>query len=187
MLVLTTNLAVTVLPTEMTTPPAPDKDKEFIDLITTHQGIIHKVCSVYCSNESDREDLFQDILLQVWKSFPSFKGDSKVSTWLYRVALNTAISLYRQQSRKGGRQALSANELQLADKPHDTEFEERLKFLYSAIDELNKVEKAIVMLYLEDYDYKQISEIVGITETNVGVKLHRIKDKLRKMAKTQQA
>ncbi len=168
-------------------PLAPEKDKEFIDLITTHQGIIHKVCSVYCQNETDREDLFQEILLQVWKSYTSFKGDSKISTWLYRVALNTAISMYRQQTRKAGagRQELSPDELQLADKPADFEFEDRLKFLYTTIDKLNKIEKAIVMLYLEDYDYRQISEIVGITETNVGVKLHRIKDKLRKLAKTQ--
>ncbi|QQS31503.1 MAG: RNA polymerase sigma factor [Sphingobacteriales bacterium] len=168
-------------------PLTPEKDKEFFDLITTHQGIIHKVCSVYCQNETDREDLFQEILLQVWKSYATFKGDSKISTWLYRVALNTAISMYRQQSRKGGtgKQPLSPEELQLADKPVDFEFEERLKFLYTTIDKLNKIEKAIVMLYLEDYDYRQISEIVGITETNVGVKLHRIKDKLRKLAKTQ--
>ncbi|HRI29019.1 MAG TPA: sigma-70 family RNA polymerase sigma factor [Chitinophagales bacterium] len=167
------------------TPNSPEKDKEFIDLITTHQGIIHKVCSVYCQNETDREDLFQEVLLQVWKSYASFKGDSKISTWLYRVALNTAISMYRQQIKRGNKQELSLNELQLADKPTDTAFEERLKFLYQAIDKLNKIEKAIVMLYLEDYDYRQISDIVGITETNVGVKLHRIKDKLRKMAKNQ--
>lgn len=161
--------------------------KAFLALVTQHQGIIHKVCSIYCDNGTDRQDLFQEVLLQVWKSYPSFKGQSKVSTWLYRVALNTAISMFRKKSRRPKEQSLGFTEFQLADTPPNFEYEERQRYLHKAIEKLNKIERAIIMLYLEDHSYHEISEIMGISETNVGVKLHRIKTKLKRIVQKQRA
>ncbi len=156
-------------------------DESFIQLVTKHQGIIHKICGIYCDTSTDRQDLFQEILLQIWKSYPSFKGQSKISTWMYRIGLNTAISAFRKNSRKPKEQQLSLHEYQIAEAPLDTEMEERLKMLHHSINQLNKVEKAIIMLFLEEHSYADIANIMGISESNVGVKLHRIKSKLKKM------
>ncbi len=158
-------------------------DQEFIQLVTENQGIIHKVCGMYCNTQQDRDDLFQEVVLQIWRSYGSFKGNSKITTWMYRIALNTAISGFRKKKRRPQEQSISLAEFQLADSPVDVEFEEKLKVMYTAINQLNKVEKAIVMLYLEEQSYEEIAEVVGITPTNVGVKLHRIKNKLSKMVK----
>ncbi|MGB0840410.1 MAG: RNA polymerase sigma factor [Chitinophagales bacterium] len=158
-------------------------ESEFARVIADNQGIIHKMCSMYCDSPEDREDLFQEIVLQVWKSYPSFKGNSKISTWIYRVGLNTAISSFRKKKRQLTQQSMSIEELQIPDRPFNYEFEERLKYMHEAIRQLNNVEKAIVMLYLEEHSYQDIAEIMGITESNVGVKLHRIKSKLKKMVR----
>jgi len=156
--------------------------EDFVTLAEQHQGIIHKVCSMYCSNESDRQDLFQDILIQWWRAFPSFKGDSKFTTWAYRVAINTAISNYRKQKRRPSLNSISTDELQIPDISYkNAELEERKFFLYQAINRLSKVEKAIMMLYLEEYSYDEIAEMIGITKSNVGVKINRIKAKLKKI------
>ncbi len=161
-----------------------DIEQDFITLAEQHQGIIHKVCSMYCSNESDRKDLFQDILIQWWRAFPSFKGQSKFTTWAYRVAINTAISNYRKQKRRPNLNALSIDEFQIPDLTYKSiEEEERSQYLYQAINQLSKVEKAIMMLYLEEYSYDEIAEMIGITKSNVGVKINRIKAKLKKILK----
>lgn len=153
-----------------------------MQLAEQHQGIIHKVCSMYCSNESDREDLFQDILIQWWRAFPSFKGQSKFTTWAYRVAINTAISNYRKQKRRPNLNAISTDELQIPDISYKSiEQKEREQILYQAINKLSKVERAIMMLYLEEYSYEEIAEMIGITKSNVGVKINRIKAKLKKI------
>ncbi len=158
-------------------------DKAFLRLIKEHQGIIHKVCSIYCNDPVDKQDLFQEIVLQIWRAYPSFKGQSKVSTWMYRIGLNTAISLFRKKKRRPQLQALSPIEYQIAATPVDQELEERLKLLRRAIEKLNKVEKAIIMLYLEEHSYTQIAEIMGMSESNIGVKIHRIKSKLKQIVK----
>ncbi|AFM04250.1 RNA polymerase sigma factor, sigma-70 family [Bernardetia litoralis DSM 6794] len=154
-------------------------EKDFVAFIQKHQGIIHKVCRMYCDSEDDRQDLFQEVLFQLWKSYPKFRGDSKISTWMYRIALNTAIARLRKVKRKPSEFSLSDSTLQFPDTPSDTEKEEQLKNLQLAIQKLSKVEKGIIMLYLEEKSYDEIAEIIGITKTNVGVKINRIKKKLK--------
>ncbi len=159
-------------------------EKEFLTLADTHQGIIHKVCRMYCDNETDRKDLFQDILIQLWRAFPSFKGQSKFTTWAYRVAINTAISNYRKQKRRPRLDGLNGEELQIPDYSNFSfEQEEQTQLLHRAINKLTKIEKAIIMLYLEEHSYEEIAAIIGITKTNVGVKINRIKIKLKSILK----
>lgn len=157
-------------------------NKDFLKIINEHQNIFHKICNVYCDNKEDKEDLFQEILLQLLKSFPRFRGESKVTTWLYSVALNTALTRNRNKSK---RPETTAFDLRLFDRqePHNIEEQERSAQLHAAIQLLNDVEKAIVSLYMEDMSYKEIADITGISESNVGVRLNRIKDKLRNIIK----
>lgn len=156
--------------------------KEFVQLIAQNQALIHKVCSMYCRDPEERKDLFQEIVLQLWRSYPTFKHESKVSTWMYRVALNTAVSSFRKGRRRPHHDSLSDMELDLPATPDTSaEYELKIKYLYAAIDQLSQVEKAIVMLYLEERSYEEMAEIIGITKTNVGVKLNRIKAKLEKL------
>ncbi len=158
-------------------------EKDFVDMINTHRGIIYKVCHMYVHDADDREDLFQEIVFQLWKSLPGFRGEAKPSTWMYRIALNTAISHFRNVTRKPGQLSLSALEFQIPDINERQEFDESVKLLYDAIQQLTRIEKAIIILYLEEKSYQEISEIMGITHSNVGVKINRIKTKLEKIIK----
>ena len=142
-----------------------------------------KVCQVYGHEKEHKDDLFQEIVLQLWKSFPSFRNEARITTWMYRVALNTAISHFRKEIKRPERQALSKAEFQIPDLAYSTDENENLLLLNHAIQQLTKIEKAIVMLYLEEKSYQEISEIMGITYSNVGVKLNRIKIKLEKIIK----
>ncbi|HLV24093.1 MAG TPA: sigma-70 family RNA polymerase sigma factor [Moheibacter sp.] len=158
------------------------KETEFTSLITTNQGIIHKVCRIYCDTPEAHEDLFQEIVLQLWKSFDSFKGDSKFSTWMYRVGLNTAITLIRKKERTVLTTSIESGiRLNVQANDFDEEYEERLGLLYKCIKQLNDVERALVLLYLEDLPYKDIAETMGITEVNARVKMNRAKNKLKEM------
>lgn len=153
---------------------------EFSKRIEESQGIIHKVSRMYCDNEEHRKDLFQEILIQLWKSYPSFRGDSKFSTWMYRVAINVAIQDLRKAKKK---QQLFFQTNQFKDTSDEKKSEvqdEKLKLMHKAIAGLNKVEKAIVMLHLDDKSNEEIAEIVGITQNYVRVKMNRIKTKLSK-------
>src|SRR5215475_11390138 len=134
----------------------------FIRLVNEHRGMLYKVCRVYCFSELDRQDLFQEIVVQLWKSYPSFRGDSKFSTWLYRIALNTAISDLRKQRRHITTVDPDSLPTQLQDIQYNTEKEEQLQSLYAAINRLTEVEKALTMLYLEDKSYAEMEEILGI-------------------------
>lgn len=159
----------------------PNLESEFIILLEEHQNIIHKICRLYTSDSDSHKDLFQEISIQLWKAFPNFRGDSKFSTWAYRVALNTAISLYRKQTR-----AINTSDIELSihrikyDEYNDEE-EEQIKLLYKAVKKLNDIEKALVYMYLEDKDYGEIAETLGISEVNARVKMNRIKTKLKKI------
>nr|WP_293297176.1 sigma-70 family RNA polymerase sigma factor [Allomuricauda sp.] len=156
---------------------------EFSKRIEESQGIIHKVSRMYCDNEEHRKDLFQEILIQLWKSYPSFRGDSKFSTWMYRVAINVAIQDLRKTKKKQG---LFFQTNQFKDASEETKSEvqnEKLKLMHKAIADLNKVEKAIVMLHLDEKSNEEIAEIVGITQNYVRVKMSRIKAKLSKKVK----
>ena len=154
-------------------------NEEFTELFIPNQNIVHKICSVYFDEKPDKEDYFQEIVLQLWKAFPGFRGESKFSTWMYRVALNTAIDLLRKERSQPRLFRLSNNEYSL--KESRRELTEQQEQLYEAISRLSEIEKAIILLYLEDYSYKEISEIVGISETYTGVKISRIKMQLQKM------
>lgn len=136
---------------------------------------------MYVSDKEERRDLFQEITIQLWKAYPKFRHESKITTWMYRVALNTAISQFRKTSRQPAKSDISESVIELADVGYDFEYEEKLRLLQNAINQLSKVEKAIVMLYLEDTPYEEIAATVGITENNLRVKLTRIKAKLKKL------
>ncbi|MBW0178360.1 RNA polymerase sigma factor [Sediminibacterium sp.] len=153
-------------------------EKEFIALLNEHQRIIHKVCNLYMDAHADREDLFQEITLQAWKAYAGFRGDAKFSTWLYRVALNTAITFFRKEKRKPDIYSTESVPDFGTSETYDP-IEEQVKAMYTAIGDLSKIDKAIVMLYLEDYNYNDIGDMMGITANNVAVKMNRIKTKLK--------
>ena len=152
-------------------------EKEFISLLNQHQKIVYKVCNLYMDRHSEREDLFQEITLQAWKAYGNFRGDAKFSTWLYRVALNTAITFFRKEKKKPSVYSMDVIPDQTED--NNDPVEEQVRAMYAAIGELSKIDKAIVMLYLEDYSYIEIGEMMGITANNVAVKMNRIKTKLK--------
>jgi len=154
---------------------------EFLKLISENKGIIYKICNVYANNGDDKDDLKQEIILQLWKSYPRFQGKSKFSTWMYRIAFNTAITNIRKSKRHPIIEALSGTEHNVSEKEDIDYFNGEINHLYKAIGKLKDVEKAIVMLYLEERSYKEIGEIVGISEKNVSVKLVRLKEKLKKL------
>ncbi len=154
-------------------------EKEFLQIITDNQGIIHKVCSIYCDLEEDRRDLFQEIIVQLWKSYPSFRSESKFSTWMYRVALNTAITSFKKDKRQPDKSGISYENLQLAEEMYDTRTEEQIRILNQAVSQLTGIEKSIILLFLEDKKYEEIAEITGITQNYVRVKMNRIKKKLK--------
>jgi RNA polymerase sigma factor (sigma-70 family) len=156
-------------------------EKDFLQIIQKNQGIIHKVCNIYCDEEEDRNDLFQEIVAQLWKSYPSFRNDSKFSTWMYRVALNTAITSFKKQKRRPDQNKLSYDNFQIADEKYDNVTEENIKLLHRAVSQLTGIEKSIVLLFLENKGYEDIAEITGITQNYVRVKMNRIKKKLKKL------
>lgn len=134
---------------------------------------------MYCDREEDRNDLFQEIIVQLWKSYPSFRNESKVSTWMYRVGLNTAITSFRKNKRRPDQNSLSVENFQMADENPEYETEENIKQLHRAVAQLTGVEKSIVLLFLENKKYEEIAEITGITQNYVRVKMNRIKKKLK--------
>jgi len=152
--------------------------KEFIELIKQNEGLIYKVTKVYATNEDEGKDLYQEIVYQLWKSFPSFRQEAKISTWMYRIALNTAIAWLNKEKRKGHYIAVDE---QLLNKPviTDTVAEERAAALYAVIQQLDTIEKGIILLYLEGKTYDEIAAITGFSATNVGTRLGRIRQKLK--------
>lgn len=155
-------------------------EKEFLALIRVNQGIIHKVTSVYCDNEEDRKDLFQEILAQLWKSYPGFRQESKFSTWMYRIALNTAITSFKKWRRQPvASSAQSLANFQIADDNSSAETDENIALLKRAVSRLTGIEKSIILLFLENKSYEEIADITGITQNYVRVKMNRIKTKLK--------
>lgn len=163
--------------------PGGTNKENFIKLMNENNALIHKVCHLYGDTPMDKQDLFQEIILQIWKAYPSFRGESKFSTWLYRVALNTAISSYRKNKKTISTTGIDFLPVEVQDISYDFEKEEKLKQLYKAIAQLSEVEKAIVMLYLDDRTYEEMEEVLGINQNNLRVKMNRIKDKLRQLTK----
>jgi len=161
-------------------------EKEFLQIISENQGIIHKVCSIYCDLEEDRRDLFQEILVQLWKSYASFRNESKFTTWMYRVALNTAITSFKKEKRQPDKSGLSYESIQLAEEIYDTRTEDQIRLLNKAVVQLTGIEKSIILLFLEDKKYEEIAEITGITQNYVRVKMNRIKKKLKLLMNTEE-
>ena len=153
-------------------------ETQFLTLISSHQGIIYKISNLYRDTREEREDLFQEIVFQLWKAYPSFRGDAKGSTWIYRIALNTAIAIYRKN--KPAIQYTTVLPDLPAEEPNP-EYDLRKERLFSALRLLDDSEKAIITLYLDEFSYTQIAEIIGISENYVGVKLNRIKNKIQKL------
>ncbi|MEP3837094.1 MAG: RNA polymerase sigma factor [Algibacter sp.] len=154
-------------------------EHSFVELLEKHQNIVHKVCHLYTNNYDAHNDLFQEITIQLWRAYPKFRGDAKFSTWMYRVGLNTAITLYRKSKRTINTQDYAGVEFKIKAEDYDDTEEQQLKTLYKAVHQLNDIEKALVFLYLEDKDYKEISETLGISSVNARVKMNRIKTKLK--------
>lgn len=154
-------------------------EQNFVELLEKHQNIVHKVCRLYTNNQDAHNDLFQEITIQLWKAYPKFRGDAKFSTWMYRVGLNTAITLYRKSKRSIKTQEFETVSFKIKSVEYDDTEEQQLKLLYEAVHQLNDIEKALVLLYLEDKNYKEISETLGISEVNARVKMNRVKKKLR--------
>lgn len=154
---------------------------EFVRLIEENQGIIHKVCRIYTHNATAHEDLFQEIVLQLWKSYPTFKGESKFSTWMYRVGINTAISLFRKKTRKPKHDSLENHHFHIKSEERDEDLEYKIGMLKEAIQKLNDVERALVLLYLEEIPYAEIAETLGVSAVNARVKMNRVKKKLKVM------
>lgn len=154
-------------------------EHQFVTNLEKHQNIVHKICRMYTNDQESHNDLFQEITIQLWKAYPRFRGDSKFSTWMYRVALNTAITLYRKSKRDIHTQDFDEVSFKIKAHEYDDEVEQQLKLMYKAVKELNDIDKALVFLYLEDQSYKEISETLGITEVNARVKMNRIKKSLK--------
>ena len=151
----------------------------FADLLTQHQSLLHKVATLYCPDSDDRQDLLQEIRVQVWQSFPRYDHRVALSTWLYRVALNTAISFYRQTARRQARTGgLTAEALHIAE-PLASEQEGQLRLLEQFIGELGELDKALMLLYLEAHSHAAIADVLGLSVSNVATKVGRIKEKLK--------
>lgn len=156
-----------------------DKKETFTEAIKTNEGIIYKMASVYTDSIDDRNDLVQEIIYNLWKSFDTFNQKSSLSTWMYRVAMNVAIYHLKTSKRKIQTIPIEGQYLDGND-TENSDFEEKLQLFKQHVDNLNLLDKGIVMLYLENKSYQEIAEIVGISESNVGTKIARIKDKLKK-------
>ncbi|MDR1091163.1 MAG: sigma-70 family RNA polymerase sigma factor [Prevotella sp.] len=154
-------------------------DAQFLEMIRQNEGIIFKVTSFYADKERSIGDLYQEVVLNLWKAYPSFRGEIKYSTWIYRIALNTCISFYRRNKKNVVYVDISM------DMPEPTDNKEEIQELYRLINRLGKIERALVLLYLDDKSYKEIADITGLTVTNVATKLSRIKEKLKQMSNRQ--
>ncbi|MEW7291440.1 RNA polymerase sigma factor [Aquimarina sp. 2304DJ70-9] len=158
-----------------------DLEHSFVTNLEQNQNIVHKVCRIYTNDPDSHNDLFQEITIQLWKAYPKFRGDAKFSTWMYRVALNTAITLYRRSKRSIKTTDFDSMNFKIKAEEYDDEVEQQLKLMYSAVKQLNDIEKALVFLYLEDKSYREIAETMGISEVNARVKMNRVKTKLKKI------
>lgn len=158
----------------------PEVEKPFVTLINENQGLIHKVCMLYENDREARNDLFQEIVLQLWRSFPTFRGEAKITTWMYRIALNTAISGLRKRGRTIKTEDILERHFNFSDVSDETQ-EENFQKLQWAIRQLTEIERAMIMMALDEIPYEEIAETIGITQNNVRVRMNRIREKLRKL------
>lgn len=156
-------------------------EKEFLEKIDRHKGIIFKISKMYMDNRDDQNDLFQEIIYQVWKSFHTFEGKSEFSTWLYRIALNTAIIFLKSEKRRSFIRNDDVSLYKIKEDEYNFEDEQNLKRMYECIQKLNPIDKALIFYYLEDFSGKQMAEQLGLSEGNARVKLNRAKEKLKEL------
>ncbi len=157
-----------------------DLQATFQNLMEEHKKILYKICHSYCKDRDARDDLAQEILIQLWRSFEKFDGRARFSTWMYRIALNVAISFYRRESTRP-RRVISDEQCLLETAAHEAESRpEELRILHQFIEGLDPLNKALMLLYLDDNSYMEIAEVLGITETNVATKISRLKNKIKK-------
>jgi RNA polymerase sigma-70 factor (ECF subfamily) len=155
-------------------------EKEFLDMIEAQKRTIYKVCYMYANDQDDLNDLFQETVLNLWKSFPSYRGDSKLTTWVYRISMNTCITYLRHASHRPQTVPMTANVASQMAADEDTSAQ--LQDLYKLINQLGKLERALILLWLEERNYQEMADILGLSKANVAVKLNRIREKLRKMS-----
>ena len=161
-----------------------EKEQEFLTRIESHKGILYKVSKMYMDNYDDQQDLFQEIVCQLWKSYDSFRNESQFSTWMYRVAVNTAIVFLRKEKRKVDKYEIASENIK--DDEGDSHIKEsQLDHFYKAVQKLEKIDKAIIFYQLEGFSHKEIGENLGISEGNARVKLNRAKEKLKEIIKNQ--
>ena len=159
-------------------------ESEFLENMQQHKGIIIKISRMYADREEDREDLAQEIMLRLWSSYKSFEGRSALSTWIYRVAINTAITFLRKEKSKPVMIGDDSPALQIKSSETDTSAEIRLNLFYKAVQELNPIEKGLIFYFMEGFTHREISAQLGISENNARVKLNRTKEKLQRIIKS---
>jgi len=158
------------------------QEKEFLEKIEKHKGVVFKISKMYMDNRDDQQDLFQEIIYQTWKSFEKFEGRSEFSTWLYRIAVNTAIIFLKSQKKKSFIQNNDSIEnFKISQEDYNDEDDRNLKKMYEAIQKLNPIDKALIFYYLEDISGKEMAAQLGISEVNARVKLNRAKEKLKNL------
>ena len=160
-------------------------EKEFLTNLEEHKGILHKVARMYMDAEEDREDLRQEIIIQLWKSYHNYKGDSAFSTWMYRVSINTAITFFKKEKKQASTfstEALPERETE----EYDTSKDKQMELFYKAVHKLKPIEKAIIFYLLEGLPYREIGTHLGISEVNARVKMSRTKDKLQTLLKNKE-
>lgn len=160
------------------------KEQEFLARIESHKGILHKVSKMYMDNTDNQQDLFQEIICQLWKSYDSFKGESQFSTWMYRVAINTAIIFLKKEKKKVDKYEIASENIK-EDESDSHIKESQIEHFYKAVQKLDKIDKAIIFYQLEGFSHREIGENLGISEVNARVKLNRAKEKLKEIIKNQ--
>jgi RNA polymerase sigma-70 factor (ECF subfamily) len=153
--------------------------QDFQNIIEQHKGIFYKIARAYCANEDDRQDLIQEMMIQVWQSNHRYNGQFKISTWLYRISLNVAITFYRKNTTRANNHTLLDEQTEQIPTDDKTADERQLVLLEKFISELKEIDKALMVLYLEDKNHAEIAEILGMSNSNVGTKIARIKEKLK--------
>ncbi|MCE3074755.1 RNA polymerase sigma factor [Chryseobacterium gwangjuense] len=162
-------------------------EKEFLEKIEKHKGVVFKISKMYMDNLDDQNDLYQEIIYQAWKSYSDFQKKSEFSTWLYRTALNTAIVFLRSEKKRSFIQNQSIENLSVYQESYNDTDDRNMKMMYEAIHQLSSIDKALIFFFLEDFPGKEIAKQLGITEVNARVKLNRAKAKLKEVIEKQRA
>lgn len=157
----------------------PRKEEEFISMINTYNRVIYKICCIYATDSNNVNDLYQETVLNLWKGYENFKGQSKVSSWIYRVGINTCISFYRRNKKHLEAMPLASEH---DDIDNSNDYMNQLKEMYRLISQLNKIEKAIILLWLDEKPYDEIADVMGMNKNTIASKVKRIKEKLTKLS-----